>query len=609
MAVTGRLSFLLLVIIPLAYEARAAVLKLEAENQLNNKFLTITRLNASARKVVHLFQGERIFLEYCLKEDAHVQVKYLYFSESDGESEIGVSMDNESAGTFTTAAISDGHIPWNNIQSSSSLNVSKHQSLGRHSIEILVVHASSFGVELDAIELDIPQYNQDFGSVSCNVYCFDDILYRDDNIHYERHTQTKAKIIQKSSQTLCAEEDNVNVPVFHPSAKQFRVTAKHPKYQTFMNNREPDWRSCPMSRALWEFKNFNISYDVNMQSDTTWIIGQKRGLDVILNIEFSLEGPSTGSIDSEIGTVITLSLGGVPAYAKMPVVASLSYLDRYSHWSTSAFQRLHSNSSTLYWSIPDFTFKEGRGNKIRIETNLLTNHVPFVKELSMTRRKLNNDKSTEIYNDGVTIIEAVDIDTWWRINETMTVVLDNGDVFGNVDYFRFYQRLPWTKDGFSQVFVMYQDGNVRLLPVTPHGLDWIPFGSSVLLGQTDPHLTRPSAPISHININPKSLKMDIFYADRGTMTLQIIATPRETQLVISNAEYTRDLNVHPFFTFRSMWVEDGNADVDHVRIDGTKARGIISDWTEENGYNIWFYRKCISKHNTLSPDISLDIIE
>ena len=284
MAVTGRLSFLLLVIIPLAYETRAAILKLEAEKQLNNKFVTITRLNASARKAVHLFQGDRIFLEYCLKDDARVQVKYLYFSDADGESEIGVSMDNESVGTFTIAAHSDGHIPWNSIQSSSLFNVSKHQSLGRHTIEILVVHANSFGVELDAIELDIPQYIQDVGSVSCNVYCFDDILYRDDNIQYERHTQTKAKIVQKSSQTLCTEEDNVNVPVFHPSAKQFRVTAKHPKYQTFMNNREPDWRSCPMSRALWEFKSFNISYNVNMQSDTTRIIAQKRvGLELAID--------------------------------------------------------------------------------------------------------------------------------------------------------------------------------------------------------------------------------------------------------------------------------------------------------------------------------------
>ena len=59
---------------------------------------------------------------------------------------------------------------------------------------------------------------------------------------------------------------------------------------------------------------------------------------------------------------------------------------------------------------------------------------------------------------------------------------------------------------------------MRLLPVTPHGLNWIPFGSSVLLGQTDPHSSRPSAPIANVSINPTTLSMTLIYIDGGTMS-------------------------------------------------------------------------------------------
>ena len=58
-----------------------------------------------------------------------------------------------------------------------------------------------------------------------------------------------------------------------------------------------------------------------------------------------------------------------------------------------------------------------------------------------------------------------------------------------------------------------------------------------------------------------------------------------------------------------MWVADGNADVDHVTVDGTETRSKISCWTELTGMYVVFYRKCTSKHNTLSPDIILNIIE
>ncbi|KAK3596436.1 hypothetical protein CHS0354_033399 [Potamilus streckersoni] len=77
----------------------------------------------------------------------------------------------------------------------------------------------------------------------------------------------------------------------------------------------------------------------------------------------------------------------------------------------------------------------------------------------MNKRDQFIGKSFTAYHDGTTIIEVVDMDVWWRVNETMTIkTLNNGQVFQGVDYFRIYRKLPWSEKDFCQVFVMYQEG-------------------------------------------------------------------------------------------------------------------------------------------------------
>ena len=178
------------------------------------------------------------------------------------------------------------------------------------------------------MDVEIPYNNQSLASTQSDIYCFDDIHYTDETL-YHRFTHTKAKIVQKSISTSCAEEDNVNVPVFHPSAQKFLVTAKHPRYMTFMNNRGPDWRNCPMSRAFWEFRNFGLLSDFDQQSDVARLVSQMGVGSGIMIVEFALKGPSTGSIDSEIGTDIGLNLEWMPENIFISV--SLSYMDRYSY--------------------------------------------------------------------------------------------------------------------------------------------------------------------------------------------------------------------------------------------------------------------------------------
>ncbi|KAH3847738.1 uncharacterized protein LOC127873686 [Dreissena polymorpha] len=293
------------------------------------------------------------------------------------------------------------------------------------------------------------------------------------------------------------------------------------------------------------------------------------------------------------------------------LLIQFDYFNRYGKWSTAQHATVVDYEQLLEFNSTDLSLREGSSNEIRItfyskQKNPESLHKGKIYAI---KRIFQTDVATEVYNDGKTVIEVVKVDLWWRVNQSMTVTISNtGRTDYGVHFFRVYQRVPWLSDGWSQVFVMYQDGNIRILPIPPHGLDWIPFGSSVIIGQTNPADVRPCAPIDHVNINTDTLQLTLHYADGGVVTMKVESLVKETRLLISNATFFRPRNLYPFFTFRSMYVSDGNGDLNRISADDGHNYSIIEPWGSLPGMLFAFYRQCISKHNTLSPDIQLHII-
>ncbi|KAH3847737.1 hypothetical protein DPMN_090068 [Dreissena polymorpha] len=93
--------------------------------------------------------------------------------------------------------------------------------------------------------------SQSHASSVCEVFCFDNIRYRPD-VTEDQHA-AKGRAVQKSRLTNCAEEDNVNIPVFHESTRIFTVTASLPKHTTFANNRGADFTNREMAEKLFYF--------------------------------------------------------------------------------------------------------------------------------------------------------------------------------------------------------------------------------------------------------------------------------------------------------------------------------------------------------------------
>ncbi|KAL4231367.1 hypothetical protein ACF0H5_008946 [Mactra antiquata] len=582
--------------------------KIEAETMLGNNEDIFSRRLASEGKSVHLISDQSIFMDICLLTPTEISSVEVIYSNDGGSDRIQVSVGKTVLGVVDTLAYTDNGQGWSRFRTSSE-TFPPVTIEGRQSLHLYVLQSDKYGVEIDYIKFNLNK-TLSLDSLECAAFCFDDISYSPPP--NETNCVSPGRAEQKSVKTLCAEEDNVNVPIFHDNPSKFVVTASMPKYRSFSNSRGPDWENCAFSSAFWSFQHIQLANTLTLNSDKAQLVMSMSPSELLgtnriamIEVDFVLADVRSGSTESVVGTLTTFN----DLIFTGSLTLQFQYYDRYNKWSTTQIKTVKQGTRSVEFSTPDNSFREGGGNKIRVE--IFTDRTSIkdaiiIGELSMRMRQLVDDKSRTIFQDGTTVIEGVDMDLWWRVNETMTVTVAN-KTFDNIDYIRIYQRVPWTASLVSQVFVLYQDGNVRLLPITPHGLDWIPFGSSVIIGQTDPLSPRPSAPINHLDIDPDNLKVTVWYADGGVIPIEIDTSVSETRLTVSETHFTGDLQTQPFFTFRSMYVTDGNGDVDHMSVDGGNSISILDDWSSLPGNFFAFFRKCISKHNTQSPDITISV--
>jgi hypothetical protein len=213
--------------------------------------------------------------------------------------------------------------------------------------------------------------------------------------------------------------------------------------------------------------------------------------------------------------------------------------------------------------------------------------------------------TNEIYNDGLTIVEAVRESQWWRPNGMLAS--DDADIpLTNIHYIRIYRKIADTNE-WPQFFVLYMDGNLRLIPHPPFRLSNVCFGSPVIVGPAD-IAQRPIAEISAVRFVSSSNLVEVSYAAGGNAVIELTEVNRTNALVRVAVGYPGN---RPFATFRSMYVQDGNADVD--RVSCVDANGVVGVGTPVLTYaggeasSCFFYRSTPSAHNTTAPHILIKV--
>jgi hypothetical protein len=179
-----------------------------------------------------------------------------------------------------------------------------------------------------------------------------------------------------------------------------------------------------------------------------------------------------------------------------------------------------------------------------------------------------------------------------------------------VHFIRVIRRIAGT-DFWPEVLVLYSDGNLRLKPQAPaaggdraFGGDPV-FGSSVVVGPA-PQSQRPVADIRWVRYSPAKQTLHVRYAARGARAdLRLARADRFVTRVRVTARHPAGPAV-PFATLRSMFVADGNNDVDSVawaESGGAVRQETVGAFRAATGSAFAFLRALRSRHNTSAPDV------
>ncbi len=208
------------------------------------------------------------------------------------------------------------------------------------------------------------------------------------------------------------------------------------------------------------------------------------------------------------------------------------------------------------------------------------------------------DQCATIYDDGVNIIKSCIVSNWWR-DSTMDIALSNGTTSA-AHYMVMAQKIDQVPS-WPEFLVLYQDGNLRLIPHPPAGVTKVCYGSSVIIGPAQQNPTRPYVEIERIDIDTSNLTINVLYVSGSTATLQSNVNT-DSALVDVSVGYPTD--TVPLTTFRSMWVADSSCDVAFMS-SGPDTLPILGNWNTLQGNSFSFLRSIPSNHNNSSPNIEI----
>jgi len=214
-----------------------------------------------------------------------------------------------------------------------------------------------------------------------------------------------------------------------------------------------------------------------------------------------------------------------------------------------------------------------------------------------------DDICDSLYNDGDTIVNGCTVSEWWRPYTTQIEVMNGGS--GAYHYLVIYKKITG-ENSWPQFLVLYEDGYLRLKPHPGPGQSDVCFGSSVIVGPVTDHASlRPYVDISTIEVDPTNLELNITYLGGGNSQISLAVDRTQASATIL-ANYSHD-DSNPLVVFRSMFVEDGNADVDHIR-NSAGNQPIGDAWTPLVGPYWEFIRETVSSHNTSAPDFRIEML-
>ncbi|NTW09212.1 MAG: hypothetical protein HGA28_06555 [Anaerolineaceae bacterium] len=329
----------------------------------------------------------------------------------------------------------------------------------------------------------------------------------------------------------------------------------------------------------------------------------------VQDIRFTADEVNDVNLEVRIGAVFKVQMASVSGTLEIKVRTATTH-----GWTDQGNRIFSAQNKVGIWNIPDHTWMEGTDtNCIRLEVvhaadggQTTSNSWAYYDYLELNRRAGLGDNMANpavLYKDSNTIVEAVWMDFWWRNPRQMKINVIGGSTINTSQFLRIKRRMPDSTD-WNEVFVLYEDGNARIIPLPPVNLGAVPYGASIILGPST-NSSRPFAGINEVTVNPETLVLDILYESGGTANVQL-RVDRDAH-VVDVRDISYDTTHNAIARFRSMWVCDGKADIDCVQsADGIFP--ILGKWGRLKGTWWEFFKEVPSYHNTYCPDFRVELL-
>ena len=211
----------------------------------------------------------------------------------------------------------------------------------------------------------------------------------------------------------------------------------------------------------------------------------------------------------------------------------------------------------------------------------------------------------KILDNGINYMLITRGDSFWR-PQGMTVRVNGTNGGNDIHFLEIGEKIPDANE-WPVVFVLYSDGNVRLVPFhTKSGSD-PKFGTSVIIGPANED-ARPYCDIDTVNYITATKTLNVTYRQGGSASIKIEKITRSSATLKVTVNYPASA---PFCTVRSMYVTENNCDCARIKwktSDGaTRDSGVMALTEDAAGKEWFFYRATPSIHNQSAPDIRIKV--
>ena len=194
---------------------------------------------------------------------------------------------------------------------------------------------------------------------------------------------------------------------------------------------------------------------------------------------------------------------------------------------------------------------------------------------------------------------------------TVTVNGNTASKETNMQQVALVRYIPDSSGEWPNFFVLYCDGNMRLIPFPPAGHPSVSYGSSVIVGPTDLTYStdgleaRPVCEIDSVDYRTASKTMFVNYKSGGTAVLDVTNVTR-TQAVV---KVTVNYPTHkPFCTLRSNYVSEAKCDTGTVvwkDLENVTHTDQVMSFNGSVGKEWFFTRATPSVTRNSAPDIHI----